>query len=176
MNKHNNIYLIGPMGSGKTSVGKRLAKMAGLTFYDTDSEIESRTGVTISWIFDVEKEEGFRRREEATLEALTQLHGIVLSTGGGCVVDLSNRRMLSENGFVVYLRVSLEKQLHRTSHRKGIRPLLEQSNPEVKLLKLNEEREPLYTEIADAIYETDKVTPGALAFRIFKDIQQKIAG
>ncbi len=169
MTKTNNIYLIGPMGAGKTSVGKQLAKLTKLRFYDTDTEIMERTGVQLSWIFEVEKEAGFRKREQDMIAELTALKDIVLSTGGGSILKPENRQCLSANGFVIYLSVSLGKQLQRTSRQKVTRPLLEQPNPEQILIQLNKEREPLYVEIADFTYNTDDYTPIALAKKILKD-------
>lgn len=173
MKKTQNIYLIGPMGSGKTSVGRRLAKLAQLAFYDADEEIEKRSGVPISWIFDVENEAGFRRREESIIVELSQLKGVVLSTGGGCVISEKNRIQLSNTGWVIYLQVSLNQQLERTGRRKGIRPLLEKDNPAEKLKELNEKRGLLYSGIADFIYKTDQFSPQTLAYQILKSVKKK---
>lgn len=168
--KFNNIYLIGPMGAGKSSVGKHLAKLTKKQFFDSDAEIEKRTGVAISWIFEVEQEAGFRKREEKVIDELTQMDNVVLSTGGGCIVTKNNRIHLSKNGIVVYLKVSFDVQLQRTSRHTATRPLLEVSNPADILRKLNAQREPLYKEIADLTYETDNKTPRAIASKIIKDI------
>ena len=112
--KLNNIYLIGPMGSGKTTVGKSLAALTRKTLYDSDHEIERTTGVDISWIFEVEGEAGFRKREETVIAQLTQMNHIILSTGGGAVLASNNRQHLAQNGVVIYLQVSVNKQLKRT--------------------------------------------------------------
>ncbi len=172
MSKTDNIYLIGPMGSGKTSVGKALATQGALQFYDSDEVIEQRTGVSVSWIFAVEQETGFRKREQAAIAELTQLTGIVLATGGGCVLNEDNRKQLSENGTVVYLQASLNEQLRRTSRRKGVRPLLAEKDPKLKLQQLNIERDPLYRQTADLIYNTDHLKPREIAEKIFFDISK----
>lgn len=171
MSKLDNIYLIGPMGAGKTSVGKLLAKKARLPFYDSDHEIEAQTGVTISWIFDVEKEEGFREREKIVIEGLTQLTSVLVSTGGGCVITPENCERLKTNGIVVYLSIALETQLQRT-HRKSGRPLINVPNPRQKLIELNEQRQPLYEGIADLTYQTDEFEPHIVAQMIWSDVQE----
>lgn len=166
MAKKNNIYLIGSMGSGKTSIGKQLAKLTKHPYYDSDEEIERQTGVTVSWIFEVEGEAGFRQRETAVIKTLCQRDHIILSTGGGVVVTPENREVLSQNGMVVYLTVSLNEQYARTRRRKGVRPLLAQPNPKGKLKELNEKREALYCETADIIVDTNNLTPKAIAKKI----------
>lgn len=171
MSKFNNIYLIGPMGSGKTSVGMQLAKKAKMKFFDSDTEIERRSGVTISWIFEVEKEAGFRQREAKMIEELTSLDQIILATGGGCILTPRNRELLSNTGVVVYLKVSLPEQLRRTSHRQGVRPLVNVPDPAARLTQLNREREPLYLSIADLIYNTDLQLPQVIAQHILHDIK-----
>lgn len=138
-----NIFLIGPMGAGKTTIGRYLAKVLDFRFVDSDREIESRTGVNIPVIFDYEGEEGFRKREEAAIAELTQLNDIVLATGGGAVIHSENRENLSANGFVVYLSCSVEQQLERT-HRDSQRPLLNTQDPRAKLEDLMAMRESLY--------------------------------
>lgn len=170
MKKTNNIYLIGPMGSGKTSVGLQLAKKTKKNFYDSDKEIEYRSGVKISWIFEVETEAGFRIREAKIIEELTHLDNIVLATGGGCILNANNRKHLTKNGIVIYLRVSLPEQVRRTEQRRGTRPLVNVPNPEAKLAELNEIREPLYLEIADFTYDTDSHTPRKIASQIMQDV------
>ena len=172
MSTPTNIYLVGPMGAGKTSVGNQLARAKKTTFYDSDQEVEKRSGVTVSWVFEVEGEAGFRQREEAVIAELSKMKGIVIATGGGSVVTANNRKQLKATGVVVYLQVSFDKQFERTSRRKGTRPLLNQPNPKEKLAKLNQEREPLYQEIADLTYSTDKLAPAALAKRILADIKK----
>lgn len=151
-----NIFLIGPMGSGKTAVGRQLARMLDLPFHDSDVEIEQRTGVDIPFIFEREGEAGFRQRERETLEELTRLEPIVLSTGGGAVLLPENRRMLAERGTVVYLETSLAQQLQRVGSGKG-RPLLSGAEDlPARLKRLRVEREPLYREIADYCIPTDR--------------------
>lgn len=167
-----NLYLIGPMGAGKTSVGRQLAKLTKMTFYDSDAEIVAHTGVSISWIFEVEGEAGFRKREAEIIEKLCQLSGIVLSTGGGSIVTPSNREALQKNGIVIYLQVDLEVQLERTSRFTDTRPLLEGAiDPRSKLISLNEQREPLYESIAQLTYQTDNFDPHELATKILADIK-----
>ncbi|HLT90579.1 MAG TPA: shikimate kinase AroK [Woeseiaceae bacterium] len=149
-----NLFLIGPMGAGKSAVGRQLARMLGLDFVDSDEEVERRTGVDIPFIFEKEGEAGFRRREAAVIDELTQRQGIVLATGGGAILDPDSRSRLGARGFVIYLHASVEQQLERTSKGRE-RPLLE-NRPRAKVLaELMEVREPLYREIADLVVETD---------------------
>ncbi len=149
-----NLFLIGPMGAGKSAVGRQLARMLGLDFVDSDEEVERRTGVDIPFIFEKEGEAGFRRREAAVIDELTQRQGIVLATGGGAILDPDSRSRLGARGFVIYLHASVEQQLERTSKGRE-RPLLE-TRPRAKVLaELMEGREPLYPEIADLVVETD---------------------
>lgn len=147
------IFLIGPMGAGKTTIGRQLAKSLTRDFYDSDREIEARTGVDIPLIFEYEGEEGFRAREQKVISELTRLSHIVMATGGGAVLLPENREALSGNGFVVYLRCPVERQLERT-HRDTQRPLLRTENPRERLEKLLAKREPLYRECADLIVDT----------------------
>src|ERR1700738_71906 len=149
-----NIFLVGPMGSGKSAVGRHLARMFRLTFYDSDADIEAKTGVDISFIFEKEGEAGFRIREKESIERLTRLQGIVLATGGGAVIEEDNRRMLAERGVVVYLATSIDQQLERTRHGRH-RPLLNDTDPEQKLHELMQRRAILYAQIADLTVSTD---------------------
>ena len=149
-----NVFLIGPMGSGKTAVGKYLARLLRAPFYDSDAEIERRTGVDIPFIFEKEGEKGFRERERETLEALTAREPMVLATGGGAVLLPQNRSYLSTRGFVAYLQTSVSQQVHRVRHARN-RPLLNNVDPAEKLEQLMRERAPLYTEIADVTVSTD---------------------
>jgi shikimate kinase len=149
-----NIFLVGPMGSGKTAVGKALARALQLTFVDSDAEIERRTGVDITFIFEKEGEAGFRERERDVIADLTRRDDIVLATGGGVVVNADNRRHLAERGCVVYLQTSVAQQLERTRHGKH-RPLLVTGDPRTRLEELLREREPLYRGIADMTVCTD---------------------
>lgn len=143
-----NIILIGPMGSGKTTVGKQLAKRTRMDFVDSDHMIEDRCGVSISTIFDIEGEEGFRKRESKMLNELCDRNGIVLATGGGAIASEENRKLLRKSGFVVYLKTSVETQLART-HKAQNRPLLENVDAAEKLTQLMDERGKLYEQEAD---------------------------
>lgn len=165
--KVRNIFLIGPMGAGKSTIGRALAKELKLEFYDTDEVIEERTGASISWIFDVEGEEGFRRREQKIVEELTQKNNIVLATGGGVVMTSENRNALAGRGTVIYLKTSLAQQFERTK-RDTKRPLLQTPNLTDTLEVLRDEREPFYHELADVSFETDKLTVKAVANKIIK--------
>ncbi len=151
--RRNNLYLIGPMGAGKTTIGRMLAKELGKHFIDSDREIEVRTGVDIPMIFEYEGESGFRRRESEVLAELVHLQGVVLATGGGIVLSQENRKLLSQNGFVIYLRCPVEKQLERTQ-KDTHRPLLKTSDPETRLRSLMRVRAPLYESTADIIIDT----------------------
>ena len=148
MNPAPNLIFIGPMGAGKTTVGRHVAELLGLPFHDLDHEIELHTGAAISLVFDLEGEAGFRRRESATLAALAAGSGIVLSTGGGAVLAEANRHVLRERGFVIWLDATLEAQLARLA-RDRQRPLLHAPDRRARLEQLASERNPLYAEIAD---------------------------
>jgi len=149
-----NIFLIGPMGAGKTSVGRSLAAELNKQFYDSDQEIEKKMGVSLTWIYDLEGLAGFRERELKIIDELSALKNIVLSTGGGCVETAGVRELLKDRGVVVYMEVALETQLNRLRRDKK-RPLLQGENPEAVLTRLWEEREPFYEEIADFTVATD---------------------
>ena len=162
-----NLFLIGPMGAGKSAVGRQLARLLHLAFVDSDDEIEIRTGVDIPFIFEKEGEEGFRKRETKAIDDLTQKDGIVLATGGGAVVDPQNRNFLGARGFVVYLYTTVDQQLART--RKGReRPLLENGDRRKILEDLMVDRDDLYREIADLIVETDGRKVKAVAAEILE--------
>jgi shikimate kinase len=165
--KVRNIFLIGPMGAGKSTIGRTLAKELKLEFFDTDEVIEERTGADISWIFDIEGEEGFRTREQKVIDELTQKNNIVLATGGGVVTTSENRAALAGRGTVIYLRTSLEQQYERTK-RDTKRPLLQTADLGERLESLRKEREPYYEELADISFETDKHTVKAVANNIIK--------
>ena len=141
------------MGSGKTTIGRQLAKQLHRDFFDSDHEIENKTGANIPLIFELEGEEGFRKRESAMLDFLTLKNGIVLATGGGAVLSAKNREMLHERGRVIYLSATLEQLWERTRLDKN-RPLLQTENPQDKIASLLEQRDPLYRELADIIIDT----------------------
>ena len=158
MNSVSNLILIGPMGAGKSTIGRLLAKELHLVFKDSDKEIEQRCGANIPWIFDVEGELGFREREQAMIAELCSESGAVIATGGGVVLREANRFALKSGGRVVYLHASVEQQIARTARDKG-RPLLQKPNPGQILRDLMEIRDPLYREIADVVVETDERPP-----------------
>jgi len=148
------LFLTGPMGAGKSTIGRQLARQLKLEFRDSDHEIEQRTGVDIPLIFEIEGEAGFRKREKAVIDELTCQPGIVLATGGGAILDPENRKHLAERGQVIYLHTSVSQQLKRTSRDRN-RPLLQTEDPRQRLTDLMEVREPLYREIADLVISTD---------------------
>ena len=166
-----NIFLVGLMGAGKTSVGRMLAKRLNRDFYDADAEIERATGVKIPVIFDIEGESGFRAREEKVIERLTALHDIVLATGGGAVLSPVTRARLKQLGRVIYLRASPE-DLWRRTRRDRNRPLLQTANPLAKLKELHAQRDPLYSEVADLVVDTGAQSLGNLTTYI----QQLLTG
>ena len=157
MTLNRNIYLIGPMGVGKTTIGRQLAKKLGVPFYDSDKVIEEQTGVDIATIFEFEGESGFRRREKKIIEELVEFKGIVLATGGGVVLDKQNRDFLINNGFVVYLSCAVNKLLERT-HKDSKRPLLQTGNPRQKIEALLQAREPLYFSCSDLKVNTGNMS------------------
>lgn len=161
----NRIFLVGPMGAGKTTVGRSLAGVMGFSFLDSDTEIESRTGADIPWIFEIEGESGFRDRETQAIEELSKREGVVLATGGGAVMRDANRSVLAERGFVVYLRASVREQVRRTGNDRN-RPLLNSGNRAEVLQKLMAIRDPLYGEIADLVLATEGKNARKLAHEI----------
>ena len=167
MVRSQSVFLIGPVGAGKSTIGRQLASELKLDFYDSDREIESKCGVTIDWIFDIEGEEGFRQREKQAIEALVGEQSIVLATGGGAIILPENRTLLSSRGKVVYLQASVEQQLERTAKDKK-RPLLQVKDKKTQLEKMMVEREPLYREIADLTIETSDTTVRNVVQRIVK--------
>ena len=160
-----NIFIVGPMGSGKSTVGKIISNELFLNFFDTDDEIESRTGASIDWIFDLEGEEGFRKRESSILEEMVKQNSIVLSTGGGIILSDSNREMLSSRGTVFYLSTPISVQLERTSKDKD-RPLLKNGDPEEILTRLQKERKDLYESVSDHVIETENKSSQEVASEI----------
>ncbi|MCL7751849.1 shikimate kinase AroK [Guyparkeria hydrothermalis] len=166
-----NIILIGPMGAGKTTIGRILANRLGWQFHDSDREIEKRTGASIPLIFDIEGEAGFRDREHDMLADLTAGQGMVLATGGGAVLREDNRKLLRENGLVVYLFTSVERQFERTQHDTQ-RPLLQNGDRRATLQRLMDERDPLYRGTAHVVLETGGQTPRAMADRILAASRQ----
>ncbi len=166
-----NVFLVGPMGAGKTTIGKQLAQNLHLEFIDSDQEIESRTGAAIDWIFDLEGEDGFRKREKSIIAELSQRQGIVLATGGGAVIEPENRTFLAGRGIVVYLETSIEQQLERTRRDKR-RPLLQTNDPEKTLVDLHKERDTLYREIADIIVATNENSIKSVANKIVSQINE----
>jgi len=165
------VLLIGPMGAGKSAVGRRLAQLLKRDFYDTDDEIERRTGVDIPFIFEKEGEAGFRRRERQVVAELSALSGIVLATGGGVVLDEANRRDLTVSGTVVYLHASVDQQLRRTRRGRG-RPLLETDDPRRRLEDLMTVREPLYRAMADYVIDTN----GRKVMAVAEEIRRRLGG
>ena len=170
LNPSRNLFLIGPMGAGKTTVGKRLATHFGLPFLDLDAEIESHTGADVPLIFDVEGEPGFRRRESVLLAECSARDGVVLATGGGIVLDADNRALLAERGFVLWLQTNVEQQLQRLE-RDRQRPLLQASDRREKLQAMAQLRTPLYADTADLIVPSHSHTPTHAAERIARMLE-----
>lgn len=166
-----NLILVGPMGAGKSTIGRLLAKELHLPFKDSDKEIEVRTGADIPWIFDVEGEQGFRDREQAVIADLCREDGLVLATGGGAVLREANREALRAGGRVVYLHTSVEQQLERTARDRN-RPLLRTANPGQVLRDLLTIRDPLYRQIADVIIETDQRPPRLVVQEVLGRLEQ----
>ncbi|MEY2679771.1 MAG: hypothetical protein RL661_2 [Pseudomonadota bacterium] len=168
MKRHStSIYLIGPMGAGKSTIGRLLAKTLGITFVDSDKEIERKTGVSIPMIFEYEGEAGFRKREADMIAELTNQDAIVLATGGGSILVAENRSCLRNRGFVVYLHCPVDKQLERT-HKDSNRPLLKTDNPRQRLLDLFEIREPIYRSLADCVVDTGQASSRSVVRQILK--------
>jgi shikimate kinase len=167
------IFIVGPMGSGKTTIGRILAEILDFKFFDLDFEIEKRSGANIPWIFDVEGEEGFRQRESRVLEELSSLTNTVLATGGGAVILKKNREILKKHGFTIYLRAPIDKLVERTSHDQN-RPLLKVSNPRKAIEKMVTDRESLYKDVANFVYITDKQRPRLVADEIAYEVRKFI--
>ncbi|MEE4202553.1 MAG: shikimate kinase AroK [Halieaceae bacterium] len=167
MNLPSRLFLVGPMGAGKTTVGRRLASLMGREFIDIDQEIERRAGADIPWIFDVEGESGFRDREQAVLADLAERSSVVLATGGGAVLREANRRVMAAAGAVVYLHATVREQVKRT-RRDSRRPLLAGGNREQVLSDLMTIRDPLYREVADIVVDAGGNAPGQMAEQIYQ--------
>jgi shikimate kinase len=164
-----NLFLTGPMGAGKSTIGRQLSRQLRMPFHDSDQEIEKRTGVDIPLIFELEGEAGFRKRECAVIDELTRLTGIVLATGGGAILDPLNRKHLTSRGRVIYLHTSVSQQLRRTG-RDRTRPLLQTADPRGTLEALMAIREPLYRETADIIINTDGMRVMDVVKQIIKQL------
>ncbi len=166
------VVLVGPMGAGKSTIGRMLAKELGYRFLDSDRIIEERCGANIPWIFDVEGEDGFRQRETAMLDELSNEMGTVLATGGGAVMRAENRGLLKKNSVVIYLKTSIDQQVERTRKDRN-RPLLQNDDPEGVLRRLFAIRDPLYTELADIIMFTDRKSPRLVVRQLVNRINPK---
>ncbi|MBR9872316.1 MAG: shikimate kinase AroK [Gammaproteobacteria bacterium] len=166
------VVLVGPMGAGKSTIGRLLAKELGYRFLDSDRVIEERCGANIPWIFDVEGEGGFRQRETAMLDEMTAESGVVLATGGGAVMRPENHPLLRKNAVVVYLKTSIEQQVERTRKDRN-RPLLQNDDPEGVLRKLFAIRDPLYTQLADIVMYTDRKSPRLVVRQLVNRISPK---
>jgi len=171
MKMSGSFFLVGPMGAGKSTIGRQLARTLNLEFIDSDRNIEARTGVDIPLIFELEGEEGFRKREQEMIDNLTRRSGIVLATGGGAVLSSINRQHLASRGKVIYLRTSVEQQLRRTARDRN-RPLLQTENPEETLQELMKIRDPLYREVADWTIETDGCRVHDVVQKIVRHIEE----
>ncbi|QFY42472.1 shikimate kinase AroK [Candidatus Methylospira mobilis] len=170
--KHNgNIFLVGPMGAGKTTIGRQLAKSLGIAFFDSDKEIERKTGVSIPMIFDYEGEPGFRKRESEVLDEITLQSPIILATGGGAIIQQANQACLRERGFVVYLQCNVDTQLSRT-RKDSNRPLLKTENPRARLEELYRYRDPIYRDLADFTVDTGRYSSRAAIHRILAAFNQ----
>ncbi len=174
MSKSNNVFLVGPMGAGKSTIGRLLAAELRLPFKDSDEEIELRCGADIAWIFDMEGEQGFRDRETSMLQELAQAEGAVLATGGGAIERPENREVLSQHGLVVYLHTTVDRQCERTA-RDRKRPLLQTEDPRQVLEQLMARRDPLYREAADLVVSTDNRNARSLVNELVVKIRAAIA-
>ncbi|SFU58631.1 shikimate kinase AroK [Halomonas korlensis] len=168
-----NLILIGPMGAGKSTIGRLLAAELSRDFHDSDHEIQSRCGADIPWIFDVEGEAGFRDREAQMIDELTRLQGVVIATGGGAVLRKANRRCLSERGTVIYLFTTVEQQLRRTAKDRN-RPLLQRPDREAVLREMFALRDPLYRSTADIVVRTDRRGPRSVVNDIVRRVTRLV--
>lgn len=174
MNSCDNIYFVGMMGAGKTTIGRQLARHLKKRFVDCDHEVEARTGVRVPVIFEIEGEAGFRRREAQVLHDLTAGHDLVLATGGGAVLDPANRERLSATGLVVYLCVSPAESFARTRRDRN-RPLLQVADPLTRLAELYAQRDPLYREIADIVIESGGRAPAGVVRSLQQEVLRRCA-
>ncbi|MBZ9559420.1 MULTISPECIES: shikimate kinase AroK [Modicisalibacter] len=168
-----NLYLVGPMGAGKSTIGRLLAAELQRDFFDSDHEIQARCGADIPWIFDIEGEAGFREREVQMIDELTGLSEIVLATGGGAVMNETNRRALRERGTVIYLYTTVDQQLKRTAKDRN-RPLLRNKDPRAVLTGLFELRDPLYRATADLVVKTDRRGPRSVVNEVLRRIERLV--
>ncbi len=168
--RRQNIYLVGPMGSGKTTIGRLAASELGLEFHDCDEDLEKSTGASVNLIFDVEGEKGFRERESQLLKTISGKKGLLVATGGGIVIRAKNRKLLQSTGLVVWLKTTIYQQIERLSHDKS-RPLLQTANREATLKKLAIERDPLYREVADLTFSSPNRNSRFSASSLCKQIQ-----
>jgi len=173
--KTKNIYIIGPMGVGKSSFGSRLAKRLKREFIDTDHEVSSRSGVDLSWIFAQEGEEGFRNRETQLITELSEQQNLVVSTGGGSIVKAANRKIIKATGSVIYLTIDFEEQFARATRRTDTRPLLETDDQRAQLLKLNAEREKWYQQLANFTFRTDQMPIHRLVAQVLDSLERSTA-
>ena len=173
MSDKTNIFIIGPMGAGKSTIGLQLARELGRDFYDIDRELEKRTGVDVSWLFDVEGEVGFSARETKLLEELVKLSDIVLSTGGGTILRPENRQLLREHGRVIYVTTDLKKQFERTARNKYKRPTLRGEDSHERIKCFEQERKPLYEEIADVAFLSSQRNVSRVVKQILKHIKSQ---
>ena len=171
MEQHSNIYLVGLMGAGKTTVGRMLAKRLGRLFLDSDHEIVERTGVPIPTIFEIEGEDGFRRREAQTIHELTAGSDLVLATGGGVVINPENRQRLHETGWVVYLNVPPRLLYERTRHDRN-RPLLQVEDPLARLEELHAVRDPLYREAAHMVVDGSHLVAAGIVQHLLREFNR----
>ena len=167
-----NIFLVGPMGAGKSTIGRQLAQSLGYEFQDSDHEIQRRTGVDIATIFEFEGEEGFRNRERTVIEELAQQDNIVLATGGGAVMVAENRQQLAARGLVIYLHCSPEQQYSRTARDRS-RPLLDTDDPQQRLKDLMAEREPVYRQVADMVVSTERRGTSSVVKEIRRRLEEE---
>jgi shikimate kinase len=169
-NSRSNVYLVGPMGSGKTTIGQRVAELLGMDFFDSDRELEEQTGASVNLIFDVEGETGFREREMRMLRKLSTRINALVATGGGAILTVENREILGRTGLVVYLQTSVSQQLKRL-RRDRSRPLLQSGDRELKLAALAAVRNPLYEELADIIFPSRNHGPDISARKLAESIR-----